>query len=378
MAPKKRSSISTYSGLSVEHSAKLRRVVVALEDPELPCGVPDAARQMLAVGVPEAVRFVIERRHKAQSAVCTHVQECMGEIQAQLTGKVEHEKLAASQDESEMQSLQSQLALADAAVTEVAAAVELRKSELKETQGPVDTTTKTWLEASSARVAPGMQKRTLERTAASHLKFDEGSFKLVFDGTCENAKELKKAADSVSKAFLAMPDIEEALIVAAPGAMAKSASERGNFDNMVMTSLKGKLTERSQALAVEMADVDAKIAVVDVELAKLVQEVEEAKKTHDIAEVACGEAESLHIAKLESRKHLQTTIDARKEASLNRDNVVLETGFRLELLAGVVTDFESLVARSEVVPVADEPMPAAEESVPATQELAPTVVATPQ
>jgi len=65
--------------------------------------------------------------------------------------------------------------------------------------------------------------------------------------------------------------------VAAPGAMAKSASERGNFDNMVMTSLKGKLTERSQALAVEMADVDAKIAVVDVELAKLVQEVEDKK-----------------------------------------------------------------------------------------------------
>lgn len=378
MAPKKRSSISNYTGLSVENSAKLRRVVVALEDPNLPCGVPDAVRQMLAVGAPEAVRYVIERRHKAQSAVCTHVQECMEEIQAHMTGKVEHEKLAASQDESEMQSLQSQLALADAAVTEAAAAVELRKSELKETQGPVDSTTKIWSQASHATVAPGAQKKQLERTAAGHSKFDEGPFKLVFDGTCENAKELKKASDSVSKAFLLMPDIEEALIVAAPGAMAKSASERGNFDNMVMTSLKGKLTERSQALAVEMADVDAKIAVVDVELAKLVHDVEEATKSHDIAEVASREAETLHIAKLESRQNIQTTIEARKAASLNRDNVVLEAGIRIELLAGVVTDFESLVARSEVVPVADEPMPAAEEPVPATQELAPTVVATPQ
>jgi len=378
MASKRRSSISNYPGLSLENSAKLRKVLKALKDPTLPCEVPAACREMLAVGAAEAVRPVVEKRHAAQSAVCTHIHECINNIQVQMKGKIENEKFTAGQDESEIQSLQSQKATADAAVDEVEAAMELRKSEVKEAQAPVDRTTADWETATSTRQGPQLEKQKLEQTAAKYAKFADGPFKLVFDGNCDDAKELKKVSNSVTKEFASMPGLEEALLVAAPGAMAKSASERGAFDNMVMTSLKGKLDDRSAALAVEMADVEAKLAAVDAEISKLAQAKDEAKKVHDLAEVASREAEALHVTKTELRQNLSSAIEARTSASLNRDAVVQEAVLNLELVDEAIVDLESLVARSEVVPVADEPMPAAQDPAPAVQEVPPAVVASPQ
>merc|ERR1712230_117825 len=100
---------------------------------------------------------------------------------------------------------------------------------------------------------------------------------------------------------LVMEDMEEAFLVAMPGALAKRQSERSSFDNMVLTTLQGKLAERSTALAAKIADVQAILAKHDLEVEKRTKVVEESTKVRENAEAALHDAGVQHASATEAQ-----------------------------------------------------------------------------
>lgn len=345
MSSKRRSSAVVLPGFSVENSAKMRKVVKFLKDPALSGETPTAVREMLAVGAAHAVQCVSEERQPAQSIVCSYVQECLGSMHAHQHKILEEEKVAKTQDEPQIHSLQSQLATADLAIEEAAAVEELRKLGLAEAQR-VLTEAKRKAEAHDSETAPAVEKASLDELATGHSKFKEGPLKLLLDGTWEDEKEAKKVSKQVMDEIFRMDDMEEAFLVAMPGTLAKRNSERGSFDNMVLSTLQEKLTARSTVLAAKIADAEATLATHEVEVVKLAEVSDKCLKARDSAEAALREAEAQQVSKVEARSRIKDAIEERTKASMNRENIVVQCEYYIEMLAETATDFNSLVQRS--------------------------------
>jgi len=347
MAQKRRSSAGgNFPGLSGEHAAKLRKVIKVLQNSEYHSEMSKSVREMLSVGAAEAVRFESQERHAAQTTICTYIQDSLASLQSQQKQILDEEKAAQSQDGPKLQELESKLALADTEIEKAAAVVEMRKLGLAEAQRVLTEAKSKLAEENKSKAAPSAAKATLDKLSARYSEFSEGPLKTILDGTWDDEKAAKTASKQVMDEVLVMDDMEEAFLVAMPGALAKRQSERSSFDTMVLTTLQGKIADRSTALAAKIAEAQATLATHDAEVEKRTKVVEESTKSRDNAEAELREAETQKASATEARLGVKVDIDQRTEASVNRETALLQAEVNIETLEETANDFKYLVERS--------------------------------
>lgn len=288
--------------------ARVKRVVQALLDEELPSEVPLASREMLALGAPSALASVVEERHKMQASVCEHIGEVFGDILAHLQARADKAKAGAADRNVELEALVAAAAAAQGALSEAESAVNEQQAKLAEQRTAVAAEEENVRGSQRSQQALVHARAAAEKERARRADIEEGLQKLLAGEDFEPKTAKKECARLVK--MLERLEAESALLAAMPEVLTKPPTERNGFDLMVVEAVDSFMKGLLATVDGELAEGAGKLAEAEAELAG--NEV--------VREKAATELEAEHTKLTE----LQVVLDEKQAAKDAADEKVAE------------------------------------------------------
>eukprot|EP00428_Durinskia_dybowskii_P087625 CAMPEP_0170446922 /NCGR_PEP_ID=MMETSP0117_2-20130122/49877_1 /TAXON_ID=400756 /ORGANISM="Durinskia baltica, Strain CSIRO CS-38" /LENGTH=487 /DNA_ID=CAMNT_0010707945 /DNA_START=50 /DNA_END=1511 /DNA_ORIENTATION=- len=304
---------------------RIDEVVAALGDGALmQTSTSPVVLDMLAKGLHHSLNVPAEERHSMQATVLEHVKEVLADA---ASGSKVRRTRAAEAKVAEAAALgETQEAKLNTAI-EAAKASERIVEDCRQACADQEAAIKSLKQQLSAAYA---KQKELDRERTMHQKqkdklFDikDNHFQVLVDGTSATEKEAKKLCDKLVKEMEKL-GTEESLVDSVPAVLLKKASERGGFDDMVISTFRDSLTAASPQAAAGRAS------------ETLVQ------------------AESERAGKEEARRAEEAALEASRAATQLRRNE-LDAMQALEAKLQEVTGiFLELVSRSAATVAAEE------------------------
>lgn len=299
---------------------------------------------MLAAGLPGALFKVGEERHPMQEVVLGHVREFFDGVVGRLGERVAEQKGALAQAEASADP--AKLDDASSALTAAEAVVEERRKVLHSAQqGFAEAADE--LQKARASSKGIVKEKTFAEKELAHVKaIEDDGLKPLTEGVSPNEKEAKKAADKLVR-DLGKLGAEPTLLASAHQVLLKPPSERKGFDAIVIKSLTELLTERKEAASKQLADQEAALSELNVDITAKEAVVEKARGERD------EEVKRLEAADVERTNRLDLKQALEKEAE-QKSHVVAERIAALQRAEAEVARVEALRGTFELLVSAEQ------------------------
>mmetsp|Transcript_64141 Transcript_64141/g.185953 ORF Transcript_64141/g.185953 Transcript_64141/m.185953 type:complete len:398 (+) Transcript_64141:64-1257(+) len=333
---------------------RIDEVVAALGDGALmQTSTSPVVLDMLAKGLHHSLNVPAEERHSMQATVLEHVKEVLADAASgsKVRTRAAEAKVAEAAALGETQEAKLNTAI------EAAKASERIVEDCRQACADQEAAIKSLKQQLSAAYA---KQKELDRERTMHQKqkdklFDikDNHFQVLVDGTSATEKEAKKLCDKLVKEMEKL-GTEESLVDSVPAVLLKKASERGGFDDMVISTFRDSLTAR-------LAAIESVLEANAAREKELQEECERHKAAIEASQAAAGrasetlvQAESERAGKEEARRAEEAALEASRAATQLRRNE-LDAMQALEAKLQEVTGiFLELVSRSAATVAAEE------------------------
>jgi len=330
---------------------------------------PDMVKNMLADTVLDTLAVPKECRHAFQDTTIDMIRKVLDSLQAAAQSKLDEAEKKLETTCKENETLQSSIEAAAATLAERIQTVDAAKTEHAE-RTSARVAAKEALALAEQEQASGNAGLVVTEEKKQRLETGlETIYGPVKSGEMP-AAELKDGIKKIEKLGKDM-GFDMSLLQAIPTAFAKSPSDRGSFDDIVMSQIEAEFQKCLAKFTDELAngepakkDRAAKVEAASSEHAQAVASEEAAKTAKEAARTAQKEAETEQKALLKAQQQ-GTSVFGTASASVSAAKVEL-----MEFDEGPLAAFKELLEFSEIPPIAAVP-------APQEQELAAADVAAP-
>jgi len=325
---------------------------------------PDMVKNMLANTLLETLAVPKERRHAFQDTIIEMVRKVLDSFRAATQSKIDKAEKKLETTLKANEELQTSIESAAATLAERIKTVDVAKTE--------------HAECTSARVAAKEALASAEREQASgnaglvvieaKIQRLETGLETIYGPIKRGDMPAAEVKDGIKKIEKFGKDLgfDMSLLQAVPTALAKSPTDRGSFDDVVMSQIEAEFQKCLVTFTNDLAngepakkDRAAKVEATSSEHARALASEEAAKTAKEAALTAHKEAETEHKTLLRAQE--QGTNDfGNASAAVNAAKSEL-----MEFDEGPLAAFKELLEFTEIPPLAAVP-------APEEQELAPT------